>query len=131
MTMAAGIAALEEVYTAQTAVAFSAWGERVRQRLNTIAVDADVPLSFTGIGSIMAMHPTGSKIENYLDVAAIDKRLREILFLDLLDAGYYIASRGFIALSLALNETEMDGFFEAFAGILNERADLLRSHGLQ
>ena len=128
MTMSAGIAALKTIYTSDDAVEFSAWGDRVRERLNDITRSADVPIQFTGMGSIMAMHPTKAKINAYSDVVGIDDRLREILFLDLLDAGYYIASRGFIALSLALSEPEMEDFFDAFAVILSERADLLRSH---
>ena len=128
MTMAAGIAALKTIYTLDVAVEFSTFGDRVRMRLNDIARNADVPIQFTGMGSIMAMHPTKAKINAYSDVVEIDDRLREILFLDLLDAGYYIASRGFIALSLALSEHELEGFFDAFADILSERSDLLRSH---
>lgn len=128
MTMSAGIAALSSIYTSDAAEEFSARGGQVRERLNNMTRNADVPIQFTGMGSIMAMHPTKAKINAYSDVAGIDDRLREILFLDLLDAGYYIASRGFIALSLAINEHELEGFYDAFAKVLDERADLLRAH---
>ncbi len=130
LTMAAGIAALENVYTAERAVEFSQWGNTVRERINEISRNVDVPLSATGMGSIMSLHPTDRIITNNSDVADIDNRLREILFLDLLDAGYYIANRGFIALSLALDESDLEGFFEAFTRILNDRADLLRTHAV-
>jgi len=126
LTMAAGIAALAEIYTAQRAIEFTAWGERVRQRLNDIATALDVPVCVTGMGSVMALHPTRGPIRTYADVAALDLRLREILFLDLLDAGYYIAMRGFVALSLALEEADMAGFYEAYQRVLEQRATLLR-----
>jgi len=126
LTMAAGIAALDEVYTAQRAVDFTDWGDVVRKRLNEIAADVDVPVCVTGMGTIMTLHPSQPPVQSAADVATIDPRLREILFLDLLDAGYYIALRGFIALSLALKETDMDGFYVAFQSVLEKRANLLR-----
>ncbi len=128
LSMAAGIAALENVYTPERAVEFSQLGNTVRERMNEISRDADVPICVTGMGSIMNLHPTCKAITNNSDVADIDNRLREILFLDLLDAGYYFANRGFIALTLALDEAQLEGFFEAFSRTLNNRADLLRAH---
>ncbi len=126
LTMAAGITALEEIYTASRAEEFTKWGDSVRKQLKDIVADTNVPVTITGLGTLMNLHPTGGSVHLYRDVAAIDDRLRELLFLDLLDAGYYTARRGFMALSLALTESDMSGFYNAFRNVLEDRSDLLK-----
>ncbi len=39
-----------------------------------------------------------------------DDRWKELLFFDALDAGFYIARRGFIALSIEITDDDIDGF---------------------
>jgi glutamate-1-semialdehyde 2,1-aminomutase len=48
--------------------------------------------------------------------------LKELLFFDLLERGYYIARRGMIALSLVVGEAELAAFEEAAAEVLDLRA---------
>jgi glutamate-1-semialdehyde 2,1-aminomutase len=59
------------------------------------------------------------------DLADGDPRLLELLFLDLLELGYYIAPRGYLALSLALTASQLTGFVQAVEKILRSRAALL------
>ena len=129
LTMAAGITALGEIYTEDRALALSAWGDSVRERLNEIAREVDVPVTAIGLGSLMCLHPSSGDLSNSAGVAAADDRLREILFLDLLYAGYYIARRGFVALSLAVKDEDMAGFYEAFRAVLQRRVNLFRAFG--
>ncbi len=126
LTMAAGTVALEEIYTSERAAEFTAWGDSIRQRLSDIAAALDVPVSISGIGSLMNVHPARTPPQNYANSAAADDRLRELLFLDLLDAGYYVARRGFIALSLAVTEEDLNAFCQAFQDVLIDRASLLK-----
>jgi glutamate-1-semialdehyde 2,1-aminomutase len=47
------------------------------------------------------------------------------MFLDLLERGYYLARRGFIALSLMVGDADLDGFVAAVEDVVAERADVL------
>ena len=58
------------------------------------------------------------------DLAHSDPRLLELFFLDLLDLGYYIAPRGYMALSLALTRDQLADFVRAVQQILRSRAPL-------
>ena len=125
LTMAAGIAALDEVFPAERAVAHHARGEALRQRLNQGFEAAGVAVQATGLGSLMNLHPLAGPVGSVEDLAGCDGRLRELLFLDLLEAGYYIAPRGFIALTLAVTDDELAGFERALQQIIAQRAALL------
>ena len=50
--------------------------------------------------------------------------MKELLFLDLLERGFYIARRGMIALSLAVRDSDLAAFEEAMAEVLDLRAPL-------
>lgn len=121
LTMAAGTVALEDIYTPDVAVALTERGETLRKRLNAIAETMRVNVQVTGYGSLMNVHPTSQPLSNYSDLKAVDDRLRDLLFLDLLEEGYYIAPRGFIALSLALTNADLAGFVDAFERVLMHR----------
>ena len=127
LTMAAGTAALSEVYTPEVALAHNARGDRLRERLNAIIAARGLPLQFTGVGSLLGLHATAAPISGPKDLAGADERIAELIFFDLLEAGYYIARRGFIALSLALSEADLDGFAAAFEDILDLRSSAIRS----
>ena len=126
LTMSAGIAALTEIYPADRARDFNEWGNNIRNCLNAIIGDLGLNLQVTGMGSLMCLHPGQGTLNNYEDAAGMDDRLREILFLDLLEEGFYIARRGFIALSLALKASDLEAFHDAFCRVLEKRADLFR-----
>jgi glutamate-1-semialdehyde 2,1-aminomutase len=51
-----------------------------------------------------------------------DDRLRELLFLDLLEKGIYIARRGFIALSLPITDADIERFLGSIKEVLQRRA---------
>ena len=122
LSMAAGLAGLTQVYTPQAAEALNDRGERLRADLNALFRSAGAPFQATGVGSLMAIHATTAPIERPEDKAGADDDALALLFFDLLEAGYYMARRGFIALSLALTEAQLEGFLAAVARILEERA---------
>ena len=113
LTMSAGIAAMEQVFTPDVAKILNARGDVLRERLNAILDDLNLPMQFTGIGSLMNLHGTRQPIRSESDAASSDDRLKELFFLQLLENGYYIARRGFIALMLTNSDDQIEGFVRA------------------
>jgi glutamate-1-semialdehyde 2,1-aminomutase len=124
LTMSAGIAALGEVYTPAVARALNERGDALRRSLNGIAAQRALPLHWTGRGSMLCFHVAGAPPRNAAEAAAGDQGVKELLFLDLLERGFYIARRGMIALSLAVGEAELAAFEDAVAEVLDLRAPL-------
>jgi glutamate-1-semialdehyde aminotransferase len=124
MSMAAGHAGLTQVYTPQTAEWHTARGDRMRDELARTFRDAGAPFQVTGAGSLIAVHAATAPVRSLSDLDQSDPRLLELLFLDLLERGYYIGPRGYMALSLALTASQLTGFVEAVGQILDARAPL-------
>lgn len=60
------------------------------------------------------------------DLTCSNERMKELLFLDLLEHGFYVAQRGFIALSTAVSEDDLDRFIATLDTILSARASVFR-----
>jgi glutamate-1-semialdehyde 2,1-aminomutase len=105
LTMAAGIAGLEQVYTREAALHLNARGDRLREQLNEVLTT--MPMQFTGQGSVMNLHPTALPIRSPWDIPADRNNLRDLFFFHLLECGIYSARRGLFALSLPLTEREL------------------------
>ncbi|WP_420393895.1 aspartate aminotransferase family protein [Acuticoccus sp.] len=127
LSMRAGIAALAEAFTPDVAEALHARGEALRGRMNAVFEQHHVGMSLTGIGSLMTIHATASPVNSPADLATADDGAKELVFLDLLERGYYVARRGFIALSVALGEAELDGFVDAVEDVVRHRRAVLPS----
>jgi len=63
-------------------------------------------------------------VKTMQDLSRSDPQLLELLFLDLLELGYYIAPRGYMALSLALTADQIAGFVAAVGKVLDTRGSL-------
>ena len=124
VSMAAGHAGLTKVYTPQVAERHTAVGDALRAELAAAFRDAGAPFQVTGVGSIMAMHATPWPVRNRKDAERRDRALNELLFLDLLEQGYYIAPRGYLALSLALTDAHLAGFTQAITEFLRHASAL-------
>jgi glutamate-1-semialdehyde 2,1-aminomutase len=85
------------------------------------ATDDGSPINEGGEGS-------PAPIRNPGDLASIDDRVAELVFHGLLARGYYIARRGFLALSLAVTDDQLNGFLDAFDQVVAElvAASILR-----
>ena len=125
LSMAAGSTALSNVFPPQTAETLHGRGEALRGRLNDLFQHHGVALCASGMGSLMNIHPVAGPVETMDDLADADDRIKELLFLDLLERGYYIARRGFIALSLAVTDADLDGFVTALDEVVTVRKPLL------
>jgi len=125
VTMSAGVAGLTNVFTPGAAETLNGRGDALRRRLNAACTGRR--LQFTGIGSLLCAHPVAGEITTAADAAAVDPLLRDLLYFDLLERGFYLARRGFIALSLAVGDAEIRRFEAAISEVLEQRADFFAS----
>lgn len=125
LTMAVGTVAMTEIFTPEACIALNACGDRLRDRLNDLFMRYQVKMKATGQGSMISVHPTAGEIASPHDLENTDKRLRQLLFLDLLEQGIYLAERGFMALSLMVTDADCDRVVEAVEQHMNRRRDLL------
>ncbi len=125
LTMAAGHAALTEVYTPQAAAQLNGFGTALRDRLNAAAMAADVAMQFTGIGSMIAVHMRRGPIRSPADAAGGNMVARDLLFFDLVRSGFWLARRGMMALSLPLTDKDADGLVAAVEEFASVRRPFL------
>ena len=118
LTMAAGLAGLKQRLTPEAIRALNARGDVLRRELNAILAKARADIRVSGIGSLMNIHPVGVEPKRPTDLAGADQRMRDLIFFDLLEDGFYIARRGLMALSLAVG----DGEIEALQAAVLQRA---------
>jgi glutamate-1-semialdehyde 2,1-aminomutase len=134
LSMAAGLAALTEVFTPSEARRINALGDRLRERLNGVASAHGVPFRATGLGSLIGLHFGSATAARHADPDAQHgdgdraKAAIETLFhLEMLERGYYFARRGYIALSLPTTESDCDGFVHVVDDFFAARGALIRS----
>jgi glutamate-1-semialdehyde 2,1-aminomutase len=113
LTMAAGVAGLTKVFTPKAADRLYDDGERLRARLNETGRKHGVPLQATGTGSIIVVHWQSDPVRQPHDTQKTPAEARALFHLNMLERGYYLARRGFMALSLALTPADHDGFVAA------------------
>ena len=97
ISMAAGVAALKEVLTPGALIAVNERGDQLRERLNDIFAASGLPIVVRGRGSMMNFWPANDA-------------WMEVLFHSCLEAGFYIARRGMIALSLEVTAEQLELF---------------------
>ena len=131
LSMAAGVVGLKEIFTPEAADALTAKGNDLIARANALAKKHGAPMQVLGSGSIMAVHFQRGPIERpedtWFEGEAAKRRdsMQKLFHLDMLDAGQYLARRGFIALSLPIGKAEIDGFLGAVDEFLTVRGPVL------
>ncbi len=125
LTMSAGVAGMEQLYTPEAAVKLNAAGDKLRARLNAVTRDKGLAMQFIGIGSMICVHFVKGDIKSVKDAKKANKDLGELFFLDLLARGIYIARRGMMALSLPLTEADGDTLVAAVEEFAESRKRLL------
>ena len=126
LTMRAGAVTLSEVFPPARAEAHHARGETFRQALNDVFAAAGVALHASGAGSLLTIHGCTGPIRRVADLAASQDERKELLFFDLLESGFYMARRGFIALSLAIDDGLTGRALDAVRRVVRQRQSLLR-----
>ena len=121
LTMAAGAVGLTRVYTPAEVARLNGLGDRLRDRLNAFAAESDLPFLATGYGSMVGLHFARPPVLRASDVPP-SPELRALLHLHMLEHGYSYGRRGFIALSLPLDESDVDGFAAATEAFLTDHA---------
>jgi len=127
LTMAAGLAGLREVFTPEACVALNERGDGLRRTLGDLFAERRVPMQVTGLGSVMTVHPLGGRIATATDAQKADRRMKQLLYLDLLEQGVLIAGRGLMTLSLAIGEADCERLVAAVRHFLETRRELLQS----
>jgi glutamate-1-semialdehyde 2,1-aminomutase len=125
MSMAAGAVGLREVYTPDAARKLSAAGESLKERLNKVFAEKQVAMQATGIGSLLCVHFQRTAIKRPQDVDAAEEK-RALFHLEMMQRGYYLARRGYMALSVVLETRDYDGFVTAAGTIADEYASVLK-----
>jgi len=119
LTMAAGCAALSQVFTEEAADDLYARGEALKGELNRIAREKGKSLRLTGTGSLMCIHSVGDHMRKPADVADPMPDRGKLLHLELFMRGFAFAQRGYIALNLAMTDDDMSEFAQAFADVID------------
>ena len=125
LAMAVGCAAIRDIYTPERANELNALGEEVRGELNNVVRKSQLPMQFTGVGSIMNVHMMKNVISRPEDLIGASGALKELYYFYLLSKGIYTAYRGMVNLSLETKEkecaqlvAETRNFVREFDGIL-------------
>ncbi|MGI9249396.1 MAG: aminotransferase class III-fold pyridoxal phosphate-dependent enzyme, partial [Woeseiaceae bacterium] len=106
-SMAAGCAAMREIYTPQRATEFLDWSETFRLSLNEMFAAKAVPMYANGMGSMIAIHFSSKPTKKPSDISAGCRRLRPLLHMELLLDGVLLCQRGDLFLSLPMNESHL------------------------
>ena len=114
-SMAAGVAALTDVVTPEVLAATNQRGDRLRVGLEAVFRSSGLPMCVTGVGSLMNVHGVEGPVRSAGDLAHGDDRLKEAFFFAMLDAGIYVARRGFIALSIEITDSDVERVLDAAA----------------
>jgi glutamate-1-semialdehyde 2,1-aminomutase len=119
-TMAVGAYVASELLGADALAAVNERGDRLRSGLQARFDASPLPFCVTGWGSLLCVHPVASPAE--LDDA--DPAWRDLFFHDLLEAGFYTAPRGMMALSMEVSDDDTGRFLQAVEAFCDERATL-------
>jgi glutamate-1-semialdehyde 2,1-aminomutase len=112
-TMAVGAAVHETLIDAATLTTVNKRGDALRDGLGEIFGDSPLPFSATGWGSFVNVHPVPGPVRSPADLRGADPRWRELFFFELLEAGFYLAPRGYLALTMDVTDDDIDRFLAA------------------
>jgi glutamate-1-semialdehyde 2,1-aminomutase len=112
MAMAAGIACLE-MLTPEVHENLTRRAAQTRERIDEIGRRHGVPLHATGAGFLIGMHWAERRVVDYETRLLDDREKISNIMLTLNNEGYYSTFTGFVLLSTAIGEQEIDGFLAA------------------
>ncbi|KAK4206954.1 pyridoxal phosphate-dependent transferase [Rhypophila decipiens] len=130
LVMHLGYAALKDIFTPKVSVEFNARADLWRERLQHVA--KGTRLTFTGRGSLMGLHFTedGINAADVLSVTDLQGRqradLRDLFWFEMLEEGYWITRRGFVALILQTTDEELEGFVDAVKRFLDRHEGIMK-----
>jgi glutamate-1-semialdehyde 2,1-aminomutase len=126
-SMAAGCAAMGEVFTAKRGAEFLDWSEAFRLSLNEMFAAKDVPMYANGMGSIIAIHFSRVPTKKPTDITAGCQSLRPLLHMEMLLEGVLICKRGDFFLSLPMDETHLEKARHALGKFVDKHQSLIEA----
>ncbi|WP_210315566.1 aspartate aminotransferase family protein [Nitratireductor aestuarii] len=127
-TMAAGIAGLSQVFTAERADEFLATTDGFRKGLNALCAERGVAMQFSGLGSMFTMHFTGRTITGPADLPSHSRSLSQLFHMFALLRGVLVAGRGDFFISLPTSDAQMqtvretvDDFIRVYGNLIPVR----------
>jgi glutamate-1-semialdehyde 2,1-aminomutase len=124
-SMAAGCAAMGDVFTPERAAEFLEWSEAFRLSLNDMFAEKSVPMYANGMGSIIAIHFSKVATKKPTDITAGCQSLRPLLHMEMLLEGVLICKRGDFFLSLPMNETHLTKARDALGTFIDKHKLLI------
>lgn len=124
MSMRVGLTGLRDIYGRAEVTELNSRGDELRTELNRIVSSSGCKMQFTGIGSMLAVHFQCGPIERPQQIDPATEK-RALFHLSLLEAGVYIARRGFMTLSLALDDSDYSKIKDAVRGFAVEFGHLI------
>lgn len=112
-TMAAGAVVTTLLTTGDVLADVNARGDRLRDDLTAAFTAVGCEMSAVGWGSLNAIHPVPPPVRSPSDLAGADGRWRQLFFHEMLAAGFYLAPRGYTALSVDVTDADIDRFVAA------------------
>ena len=112
-------------FYAEACVALNERGDKLRDAINDLCMGYQAALQATGVGSMITLHPIAGPWLNQKMRRRADKRLKRLLYLNLLDQGIYIAERGFMALSLVVSAPDTQRLLGALESFIKRYRHLL------
>ena len=93
----------------------------LRRGVRQICAGLEVPVQVTGLGSLFGVHFTNRPVRNYRDVATANSRLRNSVFLGMMNEGILTAPNLVGALSTSISEGEVAAYLSAFQRVLERQ----------
>ena len=119
LAMVAGLATLEQL-TPEAFKRLNRLGERLYTGLRNLFRDRGVDAQVVGLGTVFSIYFTDKEAVNYRNMATADAEITHSVFLSLLQQGYILSPNiSMNSLSLALNESHVDGLIEAMGRAMN------------
>ena len=124
-TMMAGIAALTKIFTPEVADAFAASCEKFRISLNEAMDTKGVPLRFTGLGSLIAIHFSRNPINRPADIPSVSKVLGQLFHMENILHSILLIARGDIFISLAVTKDQLRALTETILAFVEDYRPLI------
>lgn len=125
-SMAAGLAGLSRLFTAERADAFNAACETLRIELNARLAAAEVPMRMVGHGSMFSAHFVRRAPRRPSEIPAVSASLTALFHMEALLSGLLMANRGDIFVSLPMNDRHFGRLKETVGKFVDKHAGLIR-----
>ena len=106
-TTAAGVASLE-LLTGAECERLNGLGDRLREGIRSLGGELGLPVTATGLGSLLTIHLLGDPPNSYRETRGADVEAVRLLHLALLNEGVFTARRGMLCLGTPMGEETVD-----------------------